>query len=113
MRDPPRCAVGPLRAIAGSANAGRAVAGPITAHRRRPQLPPGAGGPSSVKPQRRPPGPTPSSANATGVSSRRRGKLKALVARSILVIIWNLLADPAARYQDLGAGYHTSRIRQG
>jgi transposase len=41
---------------------------------------------------------------------RRRGKLKALVAvaRSILVIIWNLLTDPAARYQDLGAGYHAS-----
>ena len=43
---------------------------------------------------------------------KRRGKLKALVAvaRSILVIIWHLLADPAARYHDLGAGYHTSRI---
>jgi transposase len=42
---------------------------------------------------------------------KRRGKLKALVAvaRSILVIIWNLLTDPAARYQDLGAGYHASR----
>ena len=43
---------------------------------------------------------------------KRRGKLKALVAvaRSILVIIWNLLTDPAARYQDLGASYHASRI---
>ncbi len=43
---------------------------------------------------------------------RRRGKLKALVAiaRSILVIVWHLLADPAARYHDLGAGYYTSRI---
>lgn len=46
---------------------------------------------------------------------RRRGKLKALVAvaRSILVIIWNLLTSPAARYQDLGAGYHTSRMDEG
>jgi transposase len=46
---------------------------------------------------------------------KRRGKLKALVAvaRTILVIIWHLLADPAARYQDLGAGYHTSRIDTG
>jgi len=46
---------------------------------------------------------------------KRRGKLKALVAvaRSILVIIWHLLADPAARYQDLGAGYHTSRLDTG
>jgi transposase len=46
---------------------------------------------------------------------KRRGKLKALVAvaRSILVIIWNLLTDPAARYQDLGASYHASRIDTG
>ena len=44
--------------------------------------------------------------------ARRRGKLKALVAvaRSILVIIWHLLADPAARYADLGAAYYASRI---
>jgi transposase len=43
--------------------------------------------------------------------ARRRGKLKALVAiaRSILVIVWHLLADRTARYQDLGAGYYTSR----
>jgi hypothetical protein len=42
---------------------------------------------------------------------KRRGKLKALVAvaRSILVIIWHLLADPTARYRDLGADYHTNR----
>ena len=43
---------------------------------------------------------------------KRRGKLKALVAiaRSILVIVWHLLADRTARYRDLGAGYHASRI---
>ena len=43
---------------------------------------------------------------------RRRGKLKALVAvaRSILVIIWHLLTNPAARYQDLGAGFYASRV---
>ena len=43
---------------------------------------------------------------------KRRGKRKALVAiaRSILVIVWHLLADPAARYHDLGAGYYASRI---
>jgi transposase len=43
---------------------------------------------------------------------KRRGKRKALVAvaRSILVIVWHLLADPAARYADLGAGYYASRI---
>jgi transposase len=43
---------------------------------------------------------------------KRRGKLKALVAvaRSILVIIWHLLADPTARFHDLGADYYTNRI---
>jgi len=43
---------------------------------------------------------------------KRRGKLRALVAvaRSILVIIWHLLANPAARYYDLGSDYHANRI---
>jgi transposase len=43
---------------------------------------------------------------------KRRGKLKALVAvaRSILVIIWHLLADPTARLHDLGPDYHTTRV---
>ena len=43
---------------------------------------------------------------------KRRGKLKALVAvaRSILVIVWHLLANPAARFRDLGPDYHTNRI---
>jgi transposase len=43
---------------------------------------------------------------------RRIGKLKALVAiaRSILVIVWHLLADPTARFHDLGADYYTGRI---
>jgi transposase len=43
---------------------------------------------------------------------KRRGKLKALVAvaRSILVIAWQLLSDPTARFHDLGPDYHTSRV---
>jgi transposase len=43
---------------------------------------------------------------------KRRGKGKALVAvaRSQLVIIWHLLADPTARFHDLGADYHDRRI---
>jgi transposase len=43
---------------------------------------------------------------------RRRGKLKALVAvaRSILVIVWHLLADPSARYRDLGSEFYATRI---
>jgi len=42
---------------------------------------------------------------------KRRGKLRALVAvaRSILVIIWHLLADPSASFHELGAGYYASR----
>ena len=45
---------------------------------------------------------------------KRRGKLKALVAiaRSILVIVWHLLADLTARYHDLGAAGHQPH-RQG
>jgi transposase len=44
--------------------------------------------------------------------ARRRGKMKALVAvaRSILAIVWHLLADRGARFYDLGADYYTSRI---
>ena len=43
---------------------------------------------------------------------KRRGKLKALVAvaRSILVIIWQLLTDPLARFRDLGSEYHNTLI---
>jgi transposase len=43
---------------------------------------------------------------------RRIGKLKALVAiaRSILVIVWHLLADPTARFHDLGVDDHARRI---
>jgi transposase len=44
--------------------------------------------------------------------AKRRGKRKALaaIARSILVIIFHLLADPAARFNDLGSGYYDERI---
>jgi transposase len=43
--------------------------------------------------------------------ARRRGKAKAqvAVARSILVIIWHLLADRQARYTDLGPGHYQAR----
>ena len=42
---------------------------------------------------------------------RRRGKAKAqvAVARSILIIIWHLLANPEARFTDLGYGYYQAR----
>ena len=47
--------------------------------------------------------------------ARRRGKTKAQVAiaRSILVIIWHLLADPDARFTDLGEDHYASRIDKG
>ena len=43
---------------------------------------------------------------------KRRGKLKALVAvaRSILIIVWQLLSDPNTRFHDLGSDHHTRRI---
>jgi transposase len=49
--------------------------------------------------------------------SRRIGGARAqcATARSILIIIWHLLADPAARFTDLGPGWHqkkTNRDRQ-
>jgi transposase len=45
---------------------------------------------------------------------RRRGKLTALVAieRSILIMVWHLLADPSARYHDLGADFYARRINK-
>jgi transposase len=44
--------------------------------------------------------------------ARRRGKAiaQAAVARSIMIIVWHLLADPAARYRDLGPDFYASRI---
>jgi transposase len=44
--------------------------------------------------------------------ARRRGKKKAVVAvgRSILTIVWHLLADPDARYQDLGADHYDRHV---
>ncbi|MGH3248227.1 MAG: IS110 family transposase [Trebonia sp.] len=43
--------------------------------------------------------------------SRRLGgnRAKCAVARSILVIIWHLLADPTARFADLGPGWHDAQ----
>jgi transposase len=44
--------------------------------------------------------------------ARRRGKRKALaaIARSILVIIFHLLADPETRYHDLGPDHYDTHI---
>ncbi len=44
--------------------------------------------------------------------ARRRGKMKALVAveRSILIIIWHLLADPSTRFVDLGSDFYEKKV---
>jgi transposase len=44
--------------------------------------------------------------------ARRRGPKKALVAvgRSILTIVWHLLADPDADFRDLGADFYANRL---
>ncbi len=43
--------------------------------------------------------------------ARRRGKKKAVVAvgRSILIIVWHLLSDDEARFQDLGSDFYDKR----
>ncbi len=47
--------------------------------------------------------------------ARRRGKKKAIVAigRSILVIIWHLLADPDASFHELGADHYDRHVNTG
>ncbi len=44
--------------------------------------------------------------------ARRRGKNRAIVAvgRSILVIVWHLLADEETRYTDLGSDHFTKHV---
>jgi transposase len=46
--------------------------------------------------------------------ARRRGKAIAqvAVARSIMIIAWHLLSDPAARYRDLGPDWHARRTNR-
>jgi len=46
--------------------------------------------------------------------ARRRGKQRAIVAvgNSVLTIVWHLLADPQARYQDLGPDFYWSKVNQ-
>ena len=46
--------------------------------------------------------------------ARRRGGAIAqvAVARSIMIIVWHLLSDPAARYRDLGPDWHDTRVNR-
>ena len=44
------------------------------------------------------------------IARRRGGAIaRAAAARSIMIIAWHLLADPAARYRDLGPDFYASR----
>jgi transposase len=45
---------------------------------------------------------------------RRRGKTRALVAvaRSILVVVWHLLANPDTRFVDLGADFYERKLNK-
>ena len=45
---------------------------------------------------------------------RRRGRQRALVAvaRSTLVVVWHLLADPNVRFVDLGPDFYERRINK-
>jgi transposase len=42
-----------------------------------------------------------------------KAKAKTAIARSILVIVFELLADPAKRYKDLGSGHYAKRMDTG
>jgi transposase len=44
------------------------------------------------------------------IARRRAKRAMVAVGRSILVIVWHLLSDPTARFQDLGAGFYDTRI---
>jgi transposase len=46
--------------------------------------------------------------------ARRRGGAIAqvAVARSTMIIVWHLLADPAARYRDLGPDWHAAHVNR-
>jgi len=46
--------------------------------------------------------------------ARRRGGAIAqtAVARSIVIIVWHLLSDPAARYRDLGPDWHATHVNR-
>ena len=41
-----------------------------------------------------------------GQAAAAGGKAGCAVGRSILIIVWHLLNDPAARYRDLGSDWH-------
>jgi transposase len=57
-------------------------------------------------------GPTPSSAPATAASPADAARTRAIVAvgRSLLVIIWHLLANPDTRFHELGADHYDRHV---
>ena len=85
------------------------VRAPKTRPGRRARATPTSAAPAP-RPPSAPPEPTPSSASGTAGSpaAAARRKARSPSARSILVIIWHLLNDPAARFTDLGPDYYAS-----
>jgi transposase len=65
-----------------------------------------------ARPLRPPGGPIASWGERYRRIARRRGTKRAMVAvgRSILVIVWQLLSDPDARFHDLGPGFYDTHI---
>jgi transposase len=52
-------------------------------------------------------------ARYTRIARRRGGAIaQAAVARSIMIIVWHLLSDPAARYRDLGPDWHATHVNR-
>ena len=71
-----------------------------------PAPPPGR--PPSARPAR-----PPSSASGMPASPAAGGAIaQVAVARSIMIIVWHLLADPAARYRDLGPDWHAAHVNR-
>ena len=67
---------------------------------------------ASARPPSWPAEPTPSWANGIGASPIGSGKKRAMVAvgRSILVIVWHLLANDNTRFTDLGPDHFTRHL---
>src|SRR5215813_10309925 len=53
---------------------------------------------------------TPALASSASCRERRCRPLARAIGRSLLVIIWHLIADPTVRYTDLGSHFYDTRI---
>jgi transposase len=51
--------------------------------------------------------------NSDAGGTPRQAQALVAIARSILIIIWHLLADPTKRFTDLGPDHYITRIEKG